>query len=135
DGGVAGVAGEGGAGSEREEGSVDGGTGCDGGDDVGLVARDDDADGDVAVVGAVGGVEGFGGGVEAYFASDLRAELLLEGVGLGEGVVCASMGARQKDELRGGHSAHYTAGARGSRRGRERLNTDLHGWHGLLRAI
>ena len=85
---------------------------ADGGDDVGFVAGDDDADGDVAVVGAVGGVEGFGGGVEADFAADGGAELLLEGVGLGEGVVYASVGARQKDERGGGHSAHYTAGAR-----------------------
>ena len=65
DGGVAALAGEGGAGSAGEEGSVDGAAGCDGGDDVGFVAGDDDADGDVAIVGAVGGVEGFGGGVEA----------------------------------------------------------------------
>src|SRR3981189_3537758 len=34
------------------------------------------------------------------------AELLFEGVGLGEGVVYASVGARQKDEGGGGHNAH-----------------------------
>jgi hypothetical protein len=42
----------------------------DGGDDVGFVARDDEADGDVAVVGGVGGVEGARAGVEADFAAE-----------------------------------------------------------------
>jgi hypothetical protein len=121
DGGVAALAGEGGAGSAGEEGGVEGAAGGDGGDDVGFVAGDDDADGDVAVVGGVGGVEGFGGGVETDFAADGGAELLLEGVGFGEGVVCAGVGARQKDEGGGGHRGHYTV------RRMERLNTDLHG--------
>ena len=98
DGDVAALAGERGAGSAGEDGGVEGAAGCDGGDDVGFVARDDDADGNVAVVGGVGGVEGFGGGVEADLAADAGAELLLEGVGLGEGVVGASVRARQKDE-------------------------------------
>ncbi len=106
DGDVAALAGERGAGSAGEDGGVEGAADGDGGDDVGFVAWDDDADGDVAVVGAVGGVEGVGGGVEADFAADVGAELLLEFGGLGEGVVCASVGARQKDERRGGHKRH-----------------------------
>ncbi len=126
DGEVAALAGEGGAGSAGEDGGVDGAAGGDGGDDVGFIAGDDDADGDVAVVGAVGGVEGFGGGVEAHFAADGGAELLLEVGGLGEGVMCASVGARQKDEGRGGHIAHYTAMTVGSRSGIGGLNADLH---------
>ncbi len=83
----------------------------DGGDDVVFVAGNDDADGDVTVVGAIGGVKSFGGGVEAYFATDFGAELLLELFGPGEGVVSASVRARQKDERRGGHreALHSTA--------------------------
>ena len=40
-----------------------------------FVAGDDEADGDVAVVGGVGGVEGAGAVVEADFAADFCAEL------------------------------------------------------------
>ena len=74
----------------------------DGGDDVGFVEGDDEADGDVAVVGGVGGVEGAGGVVEADFAADFLAEGVLEFGGGGEGFVVAGVGAGQKDEGRGG---------------------------------
>ena len=81
----------------------------DGVDYVLFIVRDDDADGDVAVVGGVGGVEGVGGGIEADFAADLLAEELAEFVGGREGVDGAGVGARQDDEGGGGHTAHYTA--------------------------
>ena len=103
DGDVAALASERGAGSTREDGSVEGAADGHGGEDVGFITGDDDADGDVAVVRAIGGVEGFRGGVKADFSADLRAELLLEFFGLGEGVVCASVRARQKYERGGGH--------------------------------
>lgn len=85
----------------REKGRVEASAEGDGGDDVGFVEREDYADGDVAVVGGVGGVEGFGGGVEADLAADGGAEALLQLVGKGEGVVDAGVGARQQNEGRG----------------------------------
>ena len=105
DGGVAALACEGGAASTGKDGRVEAAAECDGGDDVGFVAWDDDADGNVAVVGGVGGVEGFRGWVEADFAANLLAEQLTELVGVGEGVVCAGVGAGQNDEGGGGHRA------------------------------
>ncbi len=101
DGEVAALSGERSAGSAGEDGRVEFAAEGEGGDDVVFVAGDDDADGDVAVVGGVGGVEGAGGGVEADFAADFGAELRGELVGVGEGVVCASVGARE-DDKRGG---------------------------------
>ena len=112
DGGVAALAGERGAGAAREDGRVEVAADGDGGDDVGFIERNDDADGDVAVVGGIGGVEGLGGRIEADFAADLCAELLFEFFGLGKGVVSASVGARQKDEGGGGH---WNAALRSSR--------------------
>ena len=103
DGGVAALTGEAGSRSARERARRWRLADCYGGDDVGFVARNDDADGDVAVVGAVGGVEGFGGGIEADFAANFGAELLLELFSLGEGVICASVRARQEDERGGRH--------------------------------
>ena len=87
DGSVAALTGERSAGSAGEDGRVEATADCDGCDDVGFVARDDDADGNVAIVRGVGGVEGFVGGVEADLAADLGAEFLLEFFGLSEGVV------------------------------------------------
>ena len=103
DGSVAALSGKRGARSAREDGRVEGATDGDGGDDIGFVAWNDDADGNVTVVGAVGGIEGLGGGVEAYFSADVGTKLVFEFFGLGEGVVGASVGARQKDEWGGGH--------------------------------
>ena len=65
----------------------------DGGDDVGFVEWEDETDGDVAVVGGVGGVEGSGGVVEADFAADLLAEGVFEFGGGGEFFVVARVGA------------------------------------------
>jgi ribosomal protein L35AE/L33A len=42
--------------------------------DVVFVSREDDADGHLAVVGAVGGVEGAAAVVEANFSTDLLAQ-------------------------------------------------------------
>ncbi len=61
DGGVAALAGERGACSAREDGGFEAAADFDGGDDVCFVEGDDEADGDVTVVGGVGGVEGAGG--------------------------------------------------------------------------
>ena len=98
------LAGEGGAGSAGEDGSVEVAAEGDGGDDVVFVAGNDDADGDVAVVGGVGRVESAGGGIEADFAADFFAQTGGELIGVGEGVVRASVRAREHDEWRRGHS-------------------------------
>src|SRR5215471_19373985 len=55
----------------------------DGGEDVFFVARKDDADGDLAVVGAVGGVESAAAGVEADVAAEMAAESGFEGGDVG----------------------------------------------------
>ena len=89
------------AGSAGEDGGVEFAAEGDGGDDVVFVSGNDDADGDVSVVGGVRRVEGAGRGVEADFAADLGTKLRGELVGVGEGVVRASVGAREDDE-RGG---------------------------------
>jgi hypothetical protein len=80
DGDIAALTGEGGAGAAAEEwGSVLAAKGH-GGDDIVGISGKNDADGDLAVVGAVGGVEGAGAGIEADVAAEVGAE------GIGEGV-------------------------------------------------
>ena len=54
----------------------------DGGADVFFVAGDDYSDGNLAIVGAVGGVEGAGAFVEADFAAQVAAEGGLKGDGV-----------------------------------------------------
>jgi hypothetical protein len=75
--GVAALPGERRSGPAGEEGGVELAAEVDGGDDVGFVAGDDEADGNLAVVGRVGGVEGAGGGIEADFAADDALQSLL----------------------------------------------------------
>jgi hypothetical protein len=53
-----------------------------GGEDVFFIAREDDADWDLAVVGTVGGVEGTAAGVEADVSAKVAAERGFEGRGI-----------------------------------------------------
>jgi len=55
------------------------------GNDVFDVARNDDADGDLAVVGGVHGVEGAAAAVETDFAAQMAAQGCVEGVGVDGG--------------------------------------------------
>jgi hypothetical protein len=98
DGEVAALSGQRGSGSAGEDGSVEFAAEGDRGDDVVFVARNHDTDGDMAVVGGICGVEGAGGAIEANLAADFGAELVGELVGVGEGIVHASMGAREHDK-------------------------------------
>ncbi len=74
DGGVAALTGEGGAAAAGEERGAMVAAEGDGGEDVFFVARDDDTNGDLAVVGAVGRIESAGAVVEADFAAKVTAE-------------------------------------------------------------
>ena len=82
DGHVAALAGEGSSASAGEERSVMVAAEGDGGEDVFFVARDDYADRDLAVVGAVGRVESAGAGVEADFSAEMAVESGFEGRGV-----------------------------------------------------
>jgi hypothetical protein len=66
---VAALAGEAGAAATRKNGRAKLAAGGDGGDDVGGVARQDEADWDLAVVRGIGGVKRAGGIVEADLAA------------------------------------------------------------------
>ena len=70
-----------------------------------FVEGNDEADGDVAVVGGVGGIESARARVETDFAADSFAELVLELGCAGEGFVVARVRAGQKDKGRCGHGS------------------------------
>ncbi len=106
DGGVAGLAGDRGAASAREDGRVEAAADGDRGDDIVLVARDDEADGDVAIVRGVGGVGGFGGSVEADLAANLFAKPFFKFGGGGKLFVRAGVGAGQKNKGRRRHECY-----------------------------
>ena len=74
DGGVATLSGERGAASAGEQRSAMFAAKGDGSDDVFFVARDDDADRNLAIVRAIGGVESAAAGVEADFSAKMAAE-------------------------------------------------------------
>ncbi len=78
DGHVAALAGQAGSAAAREDRSAVLAAGGHRRDDIVDRARDDDADGHVAVVGAVGRVHRAGSGVETDFSGEGRAELALE---------------------------------------------------------
>ena len=59
------LAGEAGARAARQNRSAGGAAGCESGFDIGGIAGKDDADGKLAVVGAIGGVEGARAEIEA----------------------------------------------------------------------
>ncbi len=86
DGDVATLAGETGARAARQDGRSVFAARRDGGDYVGVIARDDEADGNVAVVRGVGGVEGAGAGVEADFAAHGAPQLAFESGGVRKGI-------------------------------------------------
>src|SRR4029077_1880651 len=71
-GGVAALAGERRASTAGKNGSTVFAAGGERRDDIVVAARDHDADGDLAIAGAVGGVEGAAAAVEADFAGDAR---------------------------------------------------------------
>jgi len=96
--GVGGLAGEAGASAAREDGGVELAADVDGGDDVGFIAGDDEADGNLPVVGGVGGVEGSGAGVEADFSADRCFECGFQGRGGREGLVGAGVRTGQDGE-------------------------------------
>jgi hypothetical protein len=79
---VAALAGEGSSASAGEERRVMVAAKGDGGEDVFFVARDDYADRDLAIVGAVGRVESAGAGVEADFSAEMAVEGAFEGGGV-----------------------------------------------------
>jgi hypothetical protein len=74
DGYIAALSGEGRAAAAAEQRSSELAAERDRGQNIVGVAGEHDADGDLAVVGAVGGVEGAGAAVEADFTRDLSAE-------------------------------------------------------------
>ncbi len=90
DGHVAALAGQGSSASAGEERSVMVAAEGDGGEDVFFVARNDYADRNLAVVGAVGRVKGAGAGVEA----DFSAEMAVKGGFEGRGVEVGGRGLR-----------------------------------------
>ena len=77
-GGVAALAGERRASTAGKNGSTVFAAGGERRDDIVVAARDDDTDGDLAIAGAVGGVEGAAAGVEADFAGDARTQIGFE---------------------------------------------------------
>jgi hypothetical protein len=98
DGGVGALTCERGTGSASEDGSVEAAADFYCGDDVFFIEGKDETDGDVAIVGGVGGVESAGTGVEADFAADFFAESGFELGGGGEGIAVTCVRAGQKDE-------------------------------------
>ena len=78
---VDGLTGEAGAAAAGEDGDAGAAGDVDGGEDVVLVAGDDDADGFHLVDAGVGAVEDLREGVEADFAFDQLAEFLFQGAG------------------------------------------------------
>ena len=78
DGDVGGLACEAGAGAAGQNGGSGGATGFEGGYDVGGVARVNDSDGKLAVVGGIGGEEGAGAEVEEDIAADGGTEARLQ---------------------------------------------------------
>ena len=116
DGDVAGLTGEGGAGAAGEDGNAVLAADADGGEDVFDRAGDDDADGELAIVGEVGGVDGTGAVVEADLGggalAELAGELLDEGCGglgrIGRGEDRRGEDGRGEDgkERRGGRNGH-----------------------------
>ena len=84
---VAALAGERGSAAAGEKRSMMLAAEGDGGDDIFFVARDDDADWDLAIVGAIGGVEGAAAGVETDFSAKMAAEGGFEGSGRRDGWV------------------------------------------------
>ena len=81
DGDVAALSGERGAAAAGEHGSVEVAAEGECGEDVVVIAGEDDADGNLAVVGAVGGVEGAGAVVEANVSCQSAAKLFAQGLG------------------------------------------------------
>ena len=79
---VAGLAGQAGAGAPRQQGGPGFGSQAGSRLDVVLVAREDHAEGHLAVIGRVAGVGGAGGGVEAHFAREDIGQRPPEGVPL-----------------------------------------------------
>ena len=68
------LAGQAGSGAPRQNSSTGGPAGSQGGLYVRGVTREDDADGELAVVGGVGGVEGAGTEIETDFAAKVFLE-------------------------------------------------------------
>ena len=75
---VAGLPGKAGASAARQNGGAELFAGSDGGDYVGIVTRDDQTDGHLAVIRAVGGVYGPAGAVETHFAANGAAQFCFE---------------------------------------------------------
>ena len=93
---VAGLAGQACASAAGENRGTEFSTGGDGGDDVVGIARDHQANGNLTVVGGVGGKEGAAAAVEADFAVDGSLQFDFEFAGLREGVNGFGVGARRK---------------------------------------
>ncbi len=87
DGDVAALSGERGAAAAAEQGRAEFAARGDCGENVILVARENDADRDLAVVGRVGRVEGATAGIETDFSTHPGAEGFGENVGGGSDVV------------------------------------------------
>jgi hypothetical protein len=90
DGDVAALSGERCAAAAAKKRSVELAAQGDGGDHVVIVAGKNDADRDLAVIGAVGGIEGAAGGVEADIALKVGAEFFGESGGICECTICLS---------------------------------------------
>ena len=101
DGDVGALAGEGGSGASRQDGGSCGAAGGEGGFNVGGVARVEDADGKLAVVGGVRGVEGAGAEVEEDVAPERGFETRLELAVGGEALMGEGRGVGKN-----GKSAH-----------------------------
>ena len=121
DGDIGGLAGERGAGSARKDGGSGGAAGGDGGFDVGCVARVEDADGKLAVVGGVGGVERARAAIEENVAAEGGAEARLELAVGGEGLMIERLGVGEDGEsAHGGMVARWACGCGRARSGWER---------------
>ena len=84
DGNVTGLAGDAGSTTAGQDGGAELAAGGDGGDYVGRISRDDQADGNLAVVRRVGGIERAGRVVETNFSANSVLEAAFKFTGGGE---------------------------------------------------
>ena len=78
DGDVAALSGEAGAGAARKNGSFEFPAGGDGGDDIVRIAGNYEADGNLAVIGAVCGIQGATAAIETHFAAHGTLKFVLQ---------------------------------------------------------